>query len=68
MPSSTVLVATDLTARSDRPLDRAALLADQIGAGVTVAHVIEGPGFERDGSAAAPGPPDRGTALRVGGS
>jgi len=48
MPSSTVLVATDLTARSDRPLDRAALLADQIGAGVTVAHVIEGPGFDRE--------------------
>ncbi|MGH7026142.1 universal stress protein [Brevundimonas sp.] len=48
MPAPTVLVATDLTARSDRPLDRAALLADQIGAGVTVAHVIEGPGFDRE--------------------
>lgn len=48
MPASTVLVATDLTARSDRPLDRAALLAKQIGASVTVAHVVEGPGFDRE--------------------
>lgn len=48
MPAPTVLVATDLTARSDRPLDRAALLAEQIGAAVTVAHVVEGPGFDRE--------------------
>ena len=48
MPTPTILVATDLTARSDRPLDRAALLAEQIGAGVAVAHVVEGPGFDRD--------------------
>jgi len=48
MPAPTILVATDLTARSDRPLDRAALLAEQIGAAVAVAHVVEGPGFDRD--------------------
>ena len=48
MPAPTVLVATDLTARSDRPLDRAALLAGQIGGSVTVAHVVEGPGFDRE--------------------
>lgn len=48
MPAPIVLVATDLTARSDRPLDRAAILADQLGASVTVAHVIEGPGFDRE--------------------
>jgi nucleotide-binding universal stress UspA family protein len=48
MPAPTVLVATDLTARSDRPLDRAALLAEQFGAAVTVAHVVEGPGFDRE--------------------
>lgn len=48
MPANTVLVATDLTARSDRPLDRAVLLAAQIDATVTVAHVVEGPGFDRE--------------------
>jgi len=48
MPAPTVLVATDLTARSDRPLDRAARLADQIGGAVIVAHVVEGPGFDRE--------------------
>jgi len=48
MPAPTVLAATDLTARSDRPLDRAALLAEQLGGAVTVAHVVEGPGFDRE--------------------
>lgn len=48
MPAPTILVATDLTARSDRPLDRAALLARQIEASVTVAHIVEGPGFDRE--------------------
>ncbi|WP_296174817.1 universal stress protein [uncultured Brevundimonas sp.] len=48
MPAPTVLAATDLTARSDRPLDRAALLAEQLDGAVTVAHVVEGPGFDRE--------------------
>lgn len=48
MPAKTLLVATDLSARSDRPLDRAVLLAAQIDATVTVAHVVEGPGFDRE--------------------
>lgn len=36
-----VLVATDLTARSDRPIDRARALAQQIDGEVVVAHVVE---------------------------
>ena len=36
-----VMVATDLSARSDRPFERAFLLADQLGASVLVLHVLE---------------------------
>ena len=36
-----VMVATDLSARSDRPFERAFLLADQLGTSVVVLHVLE---------------------------
>ena len=36
-----VMVATDLSARSDRPFERAFLLADQLGTSVLVLHVLE---------------------------
>lgn len=38
----TILVATDLSARSDRPLERALLLKRQLGASLLVLHVLEG--------------------------
>lgn len=37
-----VMVATDLSARSDRPFERAFLLAEQLGTSVLVLHVVEG--------------------------
>jgi len=37
----TILVATDLTERSDRAMDRAALLAKQTGAALHVIHVVD---------------------------
>ncbi|QIG81456.1 universal stress protein [Stakelama tenebrarum] len=45
-----ILLATDLTARSDRPTDRAMLLGDQLDASVLMLHVVE-PG-RTDGDAA----------------
>lgn len=36
-----VMVATDLSPRSDRPFERAFLLADQLGTSVLVLHVLE---------------------------
>lgn len=39
---ATVLVATDLSARSDRAVERAVLLARQMQAGLTILHVLEG--------------------------
>lgn len=36
-----ILLASDFTARSDRPLDRAALLAGETGARLAIAHVLE---------------------------
>jgi nucleotide-binding universal stress UspA family protein len=36
-----VMVATDLSARSDRPFERAFLLAEQLGASLVVLHVVE---------------------------
>ncbi|WP_188575882.1 universal stress protein [Azorhizobium oxalatiphilum] len=38
--TSPILIATDLTARSDRPLDRAAQLAQQRGSGLVIVHVL----------------------------
>lgn len=35
----TILIATDLSARSDRPMERAILLADQLDAAVIIVHV-----------------------------
>lgn len=37
-----ILVATDLSARSDRPLERALLLRRQSGASILILHVLEG--------------------------
>lgn len=42
-PPRSVLLATDLSARSDRALDRATLLAKQWQAHLTVLHVLEAP-------------------------
>ena len=36
-----IVVATDLTARSDRPFDRAVMLAEQRGARLVVVHAVE---------------------------
>ncbi|OHT20793.1 universal stress protein [Edaphosphingomonas haloaromaticamans] len=36
-----ILLATDLSARSDRPFDRAASLARELGGSITLAHVLE---------------------------
>ncbi len=41
MPPSRILLATDLGSRSDRALDRAALLAREFPAELVVAHVLE---------------------------
>lgn len=49
MNSGPILAATDLTARSDRAVDRAFLLADQLSRPVWVVHAIES---DREGSAA----------------
>jgi nucleotide-binding universal stress UspA family protein len=38
-----IVVATDLTARSDRPLDRAVMLAEQRGTRLVVVHALEEP-------------------------
>lgn len=38
-PNRTILVATDLSARSDRPMQRGILLAEQLGAQLLVLHV-----------------------------
>ena len=43
-PPRAILLATDLSARSDRALDRAALLAKHWQAQLTVLHVLEDPG------------------------
>ncbi|HVM23212.1 MAG TPA: universal stress protein [Sphingomicrobium sp.] len=40
--SGNILVATDLSARSDRAVERALLLGRQLGRGVTLLHVLEG--------------------------
>jgi nucleotide-binding universal stress UspA family protein len=40
-PEHKILLATDLSARSDRAMDRAALLAKQHGADLLVVHVLE---------------------------
>jgi nucleotide-binding universal stress UspA family protein len=40
-----IVVATDLTARSDRPFDRAVMLAEQRGARLVIVHAVE----ERNG-------------------
>lgn len=37
--AQTILIATDLSARSDRPMERALLLADQLSASILVLHV-----------------------------
>ncbi|WP_188055927.1 universal stress protein [Sphingosinithalassobacter sp. CS137] len=42
--SNTILLASDLTARSDRPTDRAFLAAEQLSASVLLVHVVEGEG------------------------
>ncbi|MFN3389459.1 MAG: universal stress protein [Allosphingosinicella sp.] len=39
--SNTLLLASDLSARSDRPTDRALLLADQLSSSVLLLHVVE---------------------------
>lgn len=39
--SPEILLASDFSARSDRPLDRAILLAEQLGASLAIAHVLE---------------------------
>lgn len=39
---SRILAATDLSARSDRAVERAMLLAKQTGAAVTILHVVDG--------------------------
>lgn len=41
MTQSPILLATDLSARGDRPLDRAMLLAEQFGTRVQLVHVVE---------------------------
>ena len=38
---SKVLVATDLSARSDRAVERAVILAKQTGAALTILHVVD---------------------------
>lgn len=43
-----VLLASDFTARSDRPLDRAAQIAEQKGASLVIAHILEGNRIEND--------------------
>ena len=42
MPKSPILVATDLSARSDRAVDRAIQLAQEMSCPLMVAHVVEG--------------------------
>lgn len=44
-----ILLASDFTARSDRPLDRALLLARAPGAKLTIAHVLDSKQYERLG-------------------
>lgn len=41
MPQEPILLATELSARGDRPLDRAMLLAGQYGTRVKLVHVVE---------------------------
>lgn len=40
-PVSRILVTTDLSARSDRAIERAVLLSDQTGAALTALHVVD---------------------------
>lgn len=48
---TTVLLASDFTARSDRPLDRATLLAREMNARLAIAHVLEDKDAKTDGDA-----------------
>ena len=66
MPAPTVLVATDLTARSDRPLDRAALLAGIGLALAGLAHFVKPDLFK--GITATAFPDDIDKHLKVNGS
>lgn len=45
MPPHRILLASDLSSRGDRALDRAAQLAQQWGAELLILHAIEGEGL-----------------------
>lgn len=68
-PPQSILLATDLSARSDRALDRAALLAKQWHAHLTVLHVLEANRFGLDSDDPVPSwkrPPDPLCTVRKG--
>lgn len=50
---ATILLASDFTARSDRPLERALSLARALDAHLTIAHVVDEKEYKRLGDAAA---------------